>query len=48
MEDKKERIGYIEWMMKIKSNYQYHSHLARGLDHLVNSGPVKLPNGIRK
>lgn len=48
MDDKKERIGYIEWMMKIKSNYQYHSHLARGLDHLVNSEPVKLPNGIRK
>ena len=45
-EDK--RIGYVEWMMKIKSNYQYHSHIARGIDHLVNSEPVKIPPGVNK
>ncbi len=43
-----ERIGYVEWMMKIKSVYQYPSHIARGIDHLVNSEPVILPEGVKK
>ena len=43
-----DRIGYVEWMQKIRSVYQYPSHIARGLDHLVNSDPVKLPIGIKK
>jgi hypothetical protein len=45
-EDK--RIGYVEWMMKIKSNYQYHTHIAKGIDQLVNSEPVKVPPGVKK
>lgn len=43
-----DRIGYVEWMMKIKSVYQYPSHIARGIEHLVNSDPVTLPEGIKK
>ena len=43
-----DRIGYVEWMQKINSVYQYPSHIARGLDHLVNSDPVKLPIGVKK
>lgn len=45
-EDK--RLGYVEWMIKIKSNYQYQSHIAKGLDHLVNSEPIKIPEGVKK
>ena len=45
-EDK--RLGYVEWMIKIKSNYQYHSHIAKGLDHLVNSEPIKIPEGVNR
>ena len=43
-----DRLGYVEWMMKIKSVYQYPSHIAKGLNHLVNSEPVILPEGVKK
>lgn len=41
------RIGYIEWMQKIRSVHQSPQQLARGLDRLMSSDPPKIPAGIR-
>lgn len=48
MKNTKERIGYVEWMIKIKSNYQYHAHIARGIDCLVNNDEPTIPPGVNK
>lgn len=48
MKNTKERIGYVEWMIKIKSHYQYHTHIARGIDCLVNNDEPTIPPGVNK
>lgn len=48
MKNTKERIGYVEWMIKIKSHYQYHTHIARGIDCLVNNEEPTIPSGVNK